>query len=102
MKRQKLHRQAGFSLIELMIALTINLVIVIAAAYLYTGTSESKRALAQQQQLSENGQYALDLIGKDIINSGFYPAIREIVGGLNAKSYASDTISQSQTTGISE
>jgi type IV pilus assembly protein PilW len=96
MKRQNIHRQSGFSLIELMIALAINLVIVAAAAYLYLGTSESKRALSQQQQLSENGQYALDLIGKDITNSGFYPSAREIIGGLNAKSYASDTISQSQ------
>ena len=77
--------------------MTINLVIVIAAAYLYTGTSESKRVLAQQQQLSENGQYALDLIGRDITNAGFYPSAREIIGGLSAKRYMSDSISLSQT-----
>ena len=96
MKRLKLHRQAGFSLIELMIALTINMVIVAAAAYLYLGTSESKRALSQQQQLSENGQYALDLIGRDITNSGFFPAVREMTNG-RAFKYQNDSISKSQT-----
>ena len=96
MKRHNTTRQSGFSLIELLIALAINLVIVIAASYLYLGTSESKRVLSQQQQLSENGQYALDLIGKNITNSGFYPAAREIVASL-PKTYAGDAISQSVT-----
>ena len=96
MKRQTYRRQAGFSLIELMIALTINMVIVAAAAYLYLGTSESKRVLSQQQQLSENGQYALDLIGRDITNSGFFPAVREMTNG-RAFKYQNDNISKSQT-----
>jgi type IV pilus assembly protein PilW len=69
-------RQQGFSLIELLVALGINLVIVIAASYLYLGTSDAKRVLSQQQALNENGQYALDLIGRDIVNAGFYPAVR--------------------------
>ena len=96
MKRQSTQRQAGFSLIELMIALVINLVIVIAASYLYLGTSESKRALSQQQQLSENGQYALDLIGRDIVNAGFFPAARQITNGIAFK-YQNDDIAKSQT-----
>ena len=96
MKRQNRHRQAGFSLIELMIALTINMVIVAAAAYLYLGTSESKRNLSQQQQLSENGQYALDLIGRDITNAGFFPSVREMTNG-RAFKYQNDSISKSQT-----
>lgn len=68
--------QKGFSLIEMMVALAINLVIVVAAGYLYLGTADSRRALDQQQTLNENGQYALDLIGRDIINAGFYPTVR--------------------------
>lgn len=96
MKRQNIHRQAGFSLIELLIALTINLVIVIAASYLYLGTSESKRVLSQQQQLSENGHYALDLIGRDITNAGFFPAARQMTTG-RAFKYQNDDIAKSQT-----
>ena len=68
--------QSGFSLVELLVALSINLIIVVAAAYLYLGTSDAKRALYQQQALNENGQYALDLIGRDIMNAGFFPAVR--------------------------
>ena len=72
----KYKKSQGFSLIELLVALGINLVIVIAASYLYLGTSDAKRVLSQQQALNENGQYALDTIGRDIVNAGFYPAVR--------------------------
>ena len=72
----KYRRNQGFSLIELLVALAINLVIVSAAAYLYLGTADSKRVLSQQQALNENGQAALDLIGRDIVNAGFFPAVR--------------------------
>lgn len=68
-------RQKGFSIIELMVALAINMVIVTAAAYLYLGTSQSKKELDQARDLNDNGQYALDLIGRDIVNAGFYPTI---------------------------
>lgn len=80
--------QQGFSLIELLIALAINLVIVSAAAYLYLGTSDAKRALDQQQTLNENGQYALDIIGKDITNAGFYPAVRNSNPSINSTTAA--------------
>lgn len=74
--RTRKRTQHGFSLIELLVALAINLVIVTAAAYLYLGTSDAKRALDQQQALNENGQYALDIIGRDVMNAGFFPAVR--------------------------
>ncbi|MDB5966559.1 MAG: hypothetical protein JWQ72_3059 [Polaromonas sp.] len=86
--------QRGFSLIELLVALSINLVIVVAAAYLYLGTADTKRAVEQQQTLNENGQYAMDLIGRDIVNAGFYPSY--IGTGIVRKTYAEDTISKSQ------
>lgn len=86
--------QQGFSLIELLVALAINLVIVIAAAYLYLGTSDAKRSLDQQQNLNENGQYALDMIGRDIINAGFYPTMRSI--GVTRLTYATDPVAKSQ------
>ena len=76
--------QQGFSLIELLVALAINLVIVSAAAYLYLGTSDAKRALDQQQSVNENGQYALDIIGRDIVNAGFYPAVRNSNPSINS------------------
>lgn len=38
-------RQKGLTLIEMMVAMAISLVIVIAAAYVYLGSRESQRAL---------------------------------------------------------
>jgi type IV pilus assembly protein PilW len=76
-------RARGFSLIELMVALVINLAIVIAAATLYLNSSDTRRALAEQQSVDESGQYALDMIGRTLVNAGFYPAIRPLESGRN-------------------
>jgi type IV pilus assembly protein PilW len=77
-------QQKGFSLIELLIAITINLLIVIAASYLYLGTSETRKAQADRQEVTENGLYAINLVGRDLINAGFYPTIRSSSPTLNS------------------
>jgi type IV pilus assembly protein PilW len=92
-RRYARQAQRGFSLIELLVALVINLIIVIAAAYLYLGTSETKRAVEQQQSLNENGQYALDMIGREIVNAGFYPTVRTT--GVARLTYQADPIATS-------
>ena len=74
-RRISRRRQGGLSLIELMVAVAINLVVVIAAAYVYLGSRESQRALIEKANMFENGSYALELIGREIENAGFYPAI---------------------------
>lgn len=74
-------KERGFSLIELMIALVINLALVIAAANLYLDSSNTRRALAEQQSVDESGQFALDMIGRVLVNAGFYPAIRALDTG---------------------
>lgn len=68
-------RQRGLSLIELMVAVAINLVVVIAAAYVYLGSRESQRALVEKSTMFENGNFALELIGRELENAGFYPAL---------------------------
>jgi type IV pilus assembly protein PilW len=65
----------GFSLLELLIAIAINLILVVAASYLYLGTSESRKVQADQQLMNENGQFAIELIGRDLLNAGFYPTV---------------------------
>lgn len=67
--------QRGVTLIELMVALTINLAIVVAAVYLYLGTRESQRALDQTSEANEVGVFALRALGRDIMNAGFYPSV---------------------------
>lgn len=67
--------QRGLTLVELMVAITINLAIVVAAVYLYLGTRESQRAIDQTSEANEVGVFALRALGRDVVNAGFYPAV---------------------------
>jgi type IV pilus assembly protein PilW len=71
------HSLRGFTMIELLVAIAINMVLVVAATYLYLGSSESRKVQTDIQQMNENGQFALDVIGRDLINAGFYPMIMQ-------------------------
>lgn len=66
--------QRGLTLVELMIAVAINLVVVLAAAYLYLNGRQTQRAVEERSAVFENGQLALELIGREIGNAGYYPA----------------------------
>ena len=67
--------QRGLTLVELLVAMAINLVILIAASYLYLGTRESQRAIDQTSEANEVGVFALRALGREIVNAGFYPAV---------------------------
>jgi type IV pilus assembly protein PilW len=65
----------GFSLVELLVAVAINLVVVVAASYLYLATRESQRVAAERAMMFENGNFALEIIGRELENAGFFPAV---------------------------
>lgn len=67
--------QRGLTLVELLVAMAINLIILIAASYLYLGTRESQRAIDQTSEANEVGVFALRALGREIVNAGFYPAV---------------------------
>lgn len=69
-------RQLGLSLVEFMVAIGISMVLVLAAASMYLATRESQRSIDQASSAHETGAYALRLIGRDILNAAFYPAVR--------------------------
>lgn len=48
---------------------------VAAAAYVYLATRESQGALERGSSSAETGAFALDLIGRDIMNAGYYPSV---------------------------
>jgi type IV pilus assembly protein PilW len=68
--------QRGVTLIELMVALTVSLVLVLAAVVLYASTTTSQRTLDEISAANEGGAFALRAIGRDLANAGFYPAVR--------------------------
>ena len=70
------HRhQRGLTIIELLVAMAISLVIVIAAAYMYLASRESQRAIDRNSSSRETSAYVMQLLGREIMNAGFYPAI---------------------------
>lgn len=62
----KMFRLAGFSLIELMIAMVIGLLLIIGITSLFTTTSSINRMENGLARLQENGRFALDRIAEDI------------------------------------
>ena len=62
----------GFSLIELMIGLTIGLVLLTVMATVFDRTSGGRSDLDRVSRLVENSRFAVEVIGDDIRHAGFY------------------------------
>lgn len=70
-------RQAqGLTLVELMIALAISMVLVLAATSMYLATRESQRSVDQASAAHEAAAYTLRTLGRELMNAGFFPAVR--------------------------
>lgn len=65
-------KQRGFTIIEMMIAMTIGLLIIGALMAVILGAGASNKANNRQSELQTNGRYALDVIRRDIQNAGYY------------------------------
>lgn len=85
MPRHLRGRQAGLSLIELMISITIGLIILAGVAYVFANTSEARRELERTSRQLENGRFAIDLLSDDLRLAGF-------VGELNVASLSAGTV----------
>jgi type IV pilus assembly protein PilW len=72
--RHKIRRAAcaGFSLVELMIALAIGLVLLAGLVSTFAQSAKAHRELQKFSQQIENGRYGLDLISSDLRHAGFY------------------------------
>jgi type IV pilus assembly protein PilW len=65
-------RQAGFSLIELMIGMTIGLIMLAALGSLYVASSKARTEFNKTSEQVENGRYALESLTRDVEMAGFY------------------------------
>lgn len=65
-------RQAGLTLVELMVAITIGLILVAGIATLIARQSSARAELDKSNRQIENGRYALSLLKDDIEHAGFY------------------------------
>jgi len=65
-------RQKAFSLVELMVALTIGLLILAALVALFVNTSGANREMARANSLIENGRLAIELLQSDVVHGGYW------------------------------
>lgn len=63
-------RQAGLSLVEMMIAMTLSLATIAAIGWVYLGTSQTYRSQDAIARLQEGARYAFEIISKDLRMAG--------------------------------
>lgn len=65
-------RERGFSLIELMISMTIGLMVLGGLLGLLASQSRSRAELDRANRLIDNGRYATEVLSDDLRHAGFY------------------------------
>lgn len=63
---------AGFTLIELMISVTLGLMVLAVLATIFANTSSARAELQRTSQQVDNGRYAIDVLGEDLRLAGFF------------------------------
>jgi type IV pilus assembly protein PilW len=64
-------QQFGYTIIELMIAITISLIILASLVGIFANNSRTRAEIERANQQTENGRYALQLITDDLHNAGY-------------------------------
>jgi type IV pilus assembly protein PilW len=70
--RRRARAQRGFTLAELMIAITIGLLIMAGMTTLFVKNSRTQGELEKSNRQIENGRFAAQLLSSDLANAGFY------------------------------
>ena len=63
---------AGLSLVELMVAITIGLLVLLAMTALLSQQNRAREELGKSAAQNENGRYALSLLQKELQHAGYY------------------------------
>jgi type IV pilus assembly protein PilW len=69
--RERLRRQYGMTLIELMVGLVIGLLLAIIASSTYLYSKQAYNAVTQTSEMEENGRFALTLLARNIQSAGY-------------------------------
>lgn len=89
----------GFSLIELLVSMTIGLVIVVAAGSAYLGASSAGKMAEAQSRMNEDGQAALNILTQQLRMAGSNPKQANRVSASSANPvYGTTTFSMSPVT----
>lgn len=68
---QSLKKQAGLTLVELMIAITLGMILTYGVIEIYASSKQTYRTQDGLSRMQESARFALDFIARDIRNSGY-------------------------------
>lgn len=68
---QSVRKMAGFSLVEIMVALVIGLILLGGIGYVFLGSKQTFRTQDDFSRIQENVRYALETVGVDVRMAGF-------------------------------
>jgi type IV pilus assembly protein PilW len=74
-------RIRGFSLVELMVALTIGLIILAAVSTLFVSSKQTYTTQDRLARLQENARFAMHFIIKDLRTAGYFGCVSELTPG---------------------
>lgn len=64
--------QSGFTLIEMMVAITLGMLIMVALVALFVNITRTNNEMAKTNAQIENGRFAMQLLEGDIVHGGFW------------------------------
>lgn len=65
-------RQAGLTLIELMVAMAISLLVLLALVNVYVNLARANDEMAKSNSLIENGRSAIQILQNDLVHAGYW------------------------------
>lgn len=71
-------RQDGFSLIELMVAMTIGLILLAGVIMVVSNSSRSQQEIEKAGSRIENGRFALEMFEREVSHAGYYGEFYDI------------------------
>jgi type IV pilus assembly protein PilW len=74
--------QSGFTLVELMIAITLGMLIVAGLALTFVNSSRARDEVERANQQIENGRYAMQVLGDDLRLAGYLAEFNVAQAGL--------------------
>ncbi len=66
------HKIAGFSLIELLVAMVVGLIVIGGTASVYLVSKRSYVEVERMARMTQNGRFAIQMISEAIVNAGFF------------------------------
>jgi type IV pilus assembly protein PilW len=64
--------QAGLTLLELLISLSLGLLLLTGIGTIYVGSNQTYRVQEQNARIQESGRYALEVIGRSLRQAGYW------------------------------